>query len=259
MTRRIFTRLLAGILLLQLAAPVAGETTPEARELLDKLISVFERGPFKVDYTANLDLAAMGLSGSLKGNFAQADRAHSRMQVEIELKAPPEIGAEAIRMAVLNVVDGTTVWTEMDNPALGGRQVIKTDLEDAGKAVESASGTLDPSSIDPVAQLEDLTRTMDFEVVERSGGKVTLRGKAGADTSSMLADLAGPGAAFIFVLDEKTGFPTELRADGENPFVEVTFDNLEFPKKESLDGLFDYTPPEGLPIVDRSAVPQAGQ
>ncbi|MCP3959916.1 MAG: hypothetical protein GY719_18890 [bacterium] len=254
MTRRDLTRLLAGFLLLQLAAPVAGDTTPEAEKWLAKFVSVFERGPFKVDYNANLDLAAMGLTGTLTGNYAQADRTHSRMQVEIELKTPPEMAAEPVRMKVLSVVDGTTVWTEMDNPALGGRQVIKAALADADKVDESASVGIDPSSLDPVAQLENLSKTMDFEIVERAGGKVTLRGKATADTSSMLADLGGPGAAFIFVLDEKTGFPTELRADGENPFVTVTFDNLEFPKKESLPaGLFEYTPPEGLPVLDRSA------
>ena len=258
MTRKPMIRLLAAaLLLLSPATPVSGDSTPEAEKWLKKLVSVFDRGPFKVDYTATLDLSVMGLSGSLKGSYAQADRTHSRMQLELRLATPPEIAAEPVVMKFLSVTDGTTVWTEMDNPALGGRQVFKVSLADVEKLDDAAGLGIDPSSFDPVAQLENLSKTMDFELVEHSGGKVTLRGKATDKTDSMLAQIAGPdGGGFLFVLDEKTGFPTELRAEGENPFIKVVFENLEFPKALPA-GLFEYSPPEGLPVIDRGAALQA--
>jgi hypothetical protein len=71
--------------------------------------------------------------------------------------------------------------------------------------------------------------------------------------------LAPPGVdGFVFVIDQKTGFPTEVRAAGETPFVTMRFRNLEFVDAASLaDGLFDYRPPEGLPVMDLGPLLQA--
>ena len=54
-------RLLLGALILLLSgAPAAADTTPEARKWLEKLLSVYDQGPFKVGYNVKLDMAALG-------------------------------------------------------------------------------------------------------------------------------------------------------------------------------------------------------
>ncbi|MEM7354170.1 MAG: hypothetical protein AAF657_25425 [Acidobacteriota bacterium] len=247
--------LLATFFILLAASPASAETSAEARKWLDKLTANFDEGPLQVSYSARLSLASMGFTGTLNGRYAQADPTHSRMELDLELAGPPGMSAEPMKMKVLNVTDGTTVWTELENAALGGSQVSKVALEDAAKLAASAGAgiTLDPAGMDPVAQMRSLTETMDFEVVERSEGTVTLRGTLTDQTNAMLAQLAGPGpVAFLFVLDESTGFPTELRAEGETPFVEVEFTGLERPKSLPSE-LFQYTPPEGVTVLDRGA------
>lgn len=248
--------LLGAILIFLASSPVAGETSPEAREWLAKLTSTFEQGPFRVDYTADLNLATLGFSGTLQGRFAQADATHSRMELELELTVPPGMSSEPMRMKVLNVSDGTTVWTEMENPALGGRQVSKVALADVEKlnAGATAGLAIDPAGMDPVAQLKSLSETMEFAVVERGDGRVTLRGRLTDQTNAMLAQLAGPNPSFLFVLDERTGFPIELRAEGDPPFVVVRFSDPQRPEALPAE-LFEYTVPAGVAVTDRGALP----
>lgn len=250
-------RLLLGALILLLSvAPAAGETTPEARKWLEKLLSVYDRGPFKVGYVVKIDMAALGqpLVGTLEGSYTRADATRTRVELDMELTGMPGT-TEPTLMTMLNVSDGTTLWTEMNNPALGGQQVTKVALVDAGKLGE-AMGGFSPASMDPVAQLEKLTETMDFEILDSSGGRVTLRGRITDATRAELSAFDAPGVeAFIFVLDERTGFPVEVRAEGENPFVTMSFNGLELLEAGSLPGgLFEYSPPEGTPVMDLGAM-----
>ncbi len=261
----VISRLLLGaVLILALALPAAADSSPAAEPWLEKLVSIYERGPFKVDYAADLDMSGLGqpMSGSLKGNLVQADRTHSRVELELDMAGTPGMPEGGASMSMLIVTDGTTVWTEMENPALGGRQVTKVslaDLEEVGGGVGGLG--VNPTSMDPVAQLENMTRIMDFEVVGQADGKVTLRGKITDQARTEMGMLAMPGVdGFIIVIDEKTGFPVEVRADGEKPFVTMYFSNLEFVDTASLsEGLFDYSPPEGLPVMDLGPMLKAAQ
>ncbi len=249
--------LLGAFLILSPALPAAADSSPEARVWLDKLLSIYDRGPFRVSYEATLDMSGLGqpLAGTLSGHLTQADRSHSRMQLSLDMPAPPDMPGAGMALTMLTVTDGTTVWTEMDNPAAGGKQVTRIALADLEQAGQSMAG-MSPASIDPVAQLETLTRTMDFEVLERAGGEVTLRGTITEETRARLGMLAAPGVGgFIFVLDERTGFPTHVRADGEPPFITMRFRDLEFLDAVKLPAdLFEYTPPEGLPVTDLGAM-----
>ncbi len=250
-----FRLLLGTFLILLLAAPASAGSSPDAQKWLEKMISIYDQGPFKVDYAAELDMSSLGqaMSGSLKGKLTQADRTHSRIELELDMSSPPGMPEGETSMSILVVTDGMTVWQEMANPALGGRQVTKVSLADLEELGDSAGGLgVSPTSMDPVAQLETMTRVMDFEVLERAGGAVTLQGTIKDEARAELGMLAAPGVnGFIIVIDEKTGFPTQVRADGENPFVTMHFRNLEFVDAASLaDGLFDYSPPEGSPVMD---------
>ncbi len=255
------SRLLLGALLLLLspASSASAETSPDAQKWLTKLIAIYEQGPFQVDYEADLDMSGLGqpLSGKLSGKLTQADRSHSRVELQIDMANPPGMDSGGMSVSLLNVTDGTIVWTEMDNPALGGRQVTKVtlaDLEELGDAMGGLGAS--PTSMDPVAQLETLTNTMDFEVREEADDHITLWGKITEETRAKLGMLSSPGVeGFVFIIDKQTGFPTEVRAGGETPFVTMHFRNLKFLDAASLpDGLFTYSPPEGLPVMDLGPV-----
>ena len=264
MTRPTLIRLaLAALLLLPLAAPAAGDSSPEAREWLEKLLSIYDRGPFKVGYSATLDLSASGqpISGSLKGQLTQRDRTHSRMNMEMEMSSLPGMSTEPVTMRMLNVTDGSVVWTEIENPALGGTQVTRVSLDQLAELGASMGG-LSPSTMDLVGQMEAMTETLDFEILEQDERTVTLRGRV---TDKALAQLGGSLTAagvetFLFVLDARTGFPREVRAEGENPFLAMSFHDLVFVDPATLPAeLFEYTPAEGVSVMDLGAVLQAHQ
>ncbi|MEM7585247.1 MAG: hypothetical protein AAF560_17790 [Acidobacteriota bacterium] len=248
--------LLASLLIIPLSAPAHAESSPEAMKWLEKLLSIYEQAPFTVDYTATVNLDAMGqqVSGNMNGSITQGDKTHSRMSLELQMSGIPGMTSGPVTMKVLNVIDGTTIWSEMENPALGGKQVTKVALEQAAALAQSTGG-MNPASLDPVAQLRTLTETMDFEVVGKEGGVVTLRGTVTEATRSQLSTLTSAAdAAFLFRLDERTGFPKEVRAEGDQPFITMVFNNLKFVDEKDLPaGVFEYTPAEGTPVMDLGA------
>ncbi len=252
-----FARLLLGAFLIFSAWPAAADDSSEARAWVEKLLSIYDQESFQVAYEARLEMSSLGqpMSGTLTGRLAQADRGRSRMQLSFEMPPPPENPDGGMELSLLTVKDGTTVWTEMHNPAFGGKQVTRVSLAEVEKLRRSAAGAgMDPASIDPFAQLENLTGKLEFEVLERSGGKVTLRGVIPEEARAELGMLALPGIdGFIFVLDEKTGFPDQIRADGDPPFITMDFRDLKLGAKLPAE-LFEYTPPEGLPVTDLGAM-----
>ncbi len=240
---------LSAFIILALALPTFADSSPEAQKWLDKLTAFHELGPFKVDYQADLDMSSLGqpIAGTLKGKLAQADSTHSRVELALDL---PSAEGSGTSMTILMVKDGEKLWTEMSSP-LAGCQVSETSLAELEKSTNSAAGfAVSPTSMDPMAQLKNLSRTMDFEVLEKAAGTVTLRGRITDATRTQLGLMAPPGVdGFILVIDQKTGFPTQVRAEGETPFVTMNFNNLEQLDKASLtEGQFDYSPSQGCQV-----------
>ena len=233
----------------------------DAKPWLEKMMGVYDDGPFTVDYTAKLDLAQMGqpINGTLDGKITFGDREHTRMEMTMSLGGMPGMtggeGGEGMQMKMLSVNDGTMTWTEIEMPAMGTRQVMKISTEDAAKlAASQGFGGLatNPTSMDPVAQLEMLAELIEFELVEATGGRVTLRGKVTADAQEGLGQLGALGVdTFVLVLDEKTAFPVEMRFGDPTPVILMEFQNLKRMSESALpQGIFEYTPPEGVPVMD---------
>ena len=270
MFRRPFlNRLLVLTLAVASASPVVAGSSPEARRWLDKVVGIYESGPFTVDYTATIDLGQMGqaIRGEIDGEITYGDRSHRRLEMTMALAGLPGGGGDGeqtpMEMAMISVSDGSVVWTEIDMKALGSRQVMKIALEDVEK-LASGQGlggfAANPSSMDPVAQLEMLTENLDFEVSEVKNGRVTLTGKLVAEKQGSLGQLGALGVdSFVLILEEATGFPVEMSAgslDGSSgpvaePVVRMRFANLKQVEKTALpDGIFEYQPPDGIPVTD---------
>ena len=222
------------------ALPLAAESSPAAREWLDKLQSMFSQGAFTLEFDGTLEAPSIG-QGTLEGEIVYADATHLRARIDFALKAPG--GEEATRMRLLTVQDGTTKWDEID--MLGAQQVTRTSLGE-GKG----------PGLDPVSQLQKVAETLDFEVKEVAAGRVELTAPMDAGTRSSLGQLGSiPGVdGFVLVLDQKTGYPLEFRAQGDPPAVHMRFKNLKHVERGSLPAdTFAYEPPAGAQVLDLTA------
>ena len=256
--------LLTALLLPTLPAAAEGRT---ADQWLEKLMELYERGPFTFGYSADIDLGAMGqpIRGTLEGRVTYGDRQHLRQEMKMSLSGlPGSNGQEPATMDLLSVNDGEVTWTEVE--MMGTRQVMKISHADAEKQAAGQTGALgaNPATMDPVAQLETMSRTMDFELLGVADGRVSLHATAGAESLAQMGQLGALGVdQFVLVLDEATGFPIEIKAgspqDGGEAVVHMTFRDLKMVDRGDLAaGVFEYTPPEGLPVTDLGAMVGVG-
>ena len=207
------------------------------------------------------------IRGTLQGHVTYGDREHLRQEMKMSLSGlPGGDGQSAAQMEILSVSDADLIWTEVRMPGGGAPQVMKISRQDADKLAASQLGALgaNPTSMDPVAQLETMSRTMDFELLEVSGGRVSLLATAGAESLAQLGQLGALGVdSFLLVLDESTGFPVEMRAGdprtGDPAVIHMRFEDLTTVEAGKLpQGAFEYTPPEGVPVTDLGAMLGAG-
>lgn len=249
--------------LLVIAAPAAkSESSAEARQWLSKMMAVYDHGPFTMDYAASLDLSQMGqpIRGGFDGKITYGDRHHLRMEMRLELTGLPGADGESsspVQLEMLTVSDGEIMWTEIDMAEMG-RQVMKISVEQAEELAASDSAGLagNPASMDPVAQLEALADTLDFEVAAVSDDRVTLRGRVPAGGAEGLGTLGTLGVeTFYLVVDAETGFPVEMRAGEPAPAIRMEFRNLRRLSRDALPpDVFVYRPPEGVAVTDLAAM-----
>ena len=250
-----------GVLLLIFVSPASGEVSPEAKPWVDKLMGLYSGGPFTNEYTAELDVSQGGQTtqGEIAGKITWADREHMRVEMNITMSGMVPGSDQAVEMSMLNVNDGKTSWTEVEMPALGGKQVMKISLEDMAKLSESGGGGLggNPAGMDPVQQLESMAQVLDFDLVKVEDGKVYLSAKVTPEARGELGQLGSmPGADnFDLVLDEATGHPSAIVIGGDKPLISMEFGPFVSVERDSLpDATFSYTPPEGVPVMDLGAM-----
>ena len=250
-----------GALLLILVSPASGEVSPEAKPWVDKLMGLYSGGPFTNEYTAKLDVSQGGQStqGDIAGKITWADREHMRVEMKIAMSGMVAGSDQPVEMSMLNVNDGKTSWTEIEMPALGGKQVMKVSLADMAKLAESGGAGMggNPAGMDPVQQLESMAQALDFELVKVENGKVYLTAEVTPETRGELGQLGSmPGAdKFDLVLDESTGHPVAITIGGDKPLISMDFGPFVWVERDSLSSeTFSYTPPEGVPVMDLGAM-----
>lgn len=240
-TLPVLTVLLAG------ASLARADPGPDAVKLLEKLQDAFDR-PFAADITAEMSMEQMGqaMSLSMSGNTTVKDESHSRMSATTSIDA----GGMQMQMTLLQISDGETVWVEMDSPMMGGKRVMKLDIDSTKEMMGGGMGA-QGGAMDPVSQIRDLQDDYDFRLDSKSGGLVTLKGTMKESRRKDMLDGAAPGMSdalsdLTLVIEEKTGIPREMRM-GEMVHVQLT----DFRYLDKVDeSLFSYTPPEGVPVMD---------
>lgn len=253
---------LAALILGVLCPTVASaKSSPEAMQWLDKFIQVYEQGPFSTAYTASIQIpdGDQPVDGSMKGNLTYRDETHLRMELTMVLSGMPGApSGGSVEMEMLAVNDGEQTWTEVNMPALGMQQVMKISLEDAKSLQASQGGAgAGPAAMDPVQQLRQLAKTLDFQLVKVEGGEVHLHAPITEASRGGLGQMGAlPGLdALTLVLDESTGFPKRSSMGGDEPLISIEFDAIQPLDEKSLDaGLFTYEPPEGVQVMDLGAL-----
>ncbi|MDX1388887.1 MAG: hypothetical protein R3344_06830 [Acidobacteriota bacterium] len=238
-----------------LASPAGAASSPDAAAWLEKVAAIHEQGPFSVDYTATLRSTQMGAQTTMEmnGKVTYGSEKHIRMVFDMKMEMPG--GAGTMEMDVVSVADGETVWMSIDNPMLGGKQIMKIPIdkmEELAKSQGSAAfggGT----SMDPMSQIGTLAEKFDFDVVDDSGGKVTLEAELTAEGLKDLPQAQGVenlGSLYI-VIDKKTNIPAEMRMGDDDPYVVMIFSNPTFHEEGSLpEDIFVFVVPEGARVID---------
>ena len=253
MARSKGVRLLAVLAVFAIVGSAWAETPADAQQWVDKMRQAYSKTPLSVGYSAEMNTNSLGqpMTVALDGESIHKDATHMNMKLAVKMT----MGTESVDMKVLQVSDGKTMWMEMDNPLMGGKQVLKVSVDQAGQIAAAAGGILGASA-DPVSQIRDLADKFDFRLVGTEGGLVTLSAtmteKAQADLKDALP-LAEAMREMIVVLDEKTAAPKEMRLGGATPFLTVRI--ASFKHLESVDpALFQYTPAEGVQVLDFDAM-----
>lgn len=248
--------LVAGLLLLPSIA--LAESSPEAAEWLRKVAGLYQKGPVTADFEMQLSPApTMPVSGQASGSLIQRDDRHTRVEMTMEMGGGG--GQGGMKVSLLSVNDGTTLWNEIDMGM--GKQVTKLALADAEKmAQQNPLGIgMGSGGMDPVAQVAQLSKLLDFELADAAGDAVTLRARFTPEAlKAMSGSATMPGFETVtLVLDKSHAFPRLIEIGGEQPFITVRFDNVKFVSASELPaGAFDYAPPEGVPVIDAAAMLQ---
>ena len=112
---RILTPLLLTVSLLLVPPVVPAGSTPEAEKWLGGLKSIYEKGPFRLEYSVDMSMAQLGQGASMgmSGWMLHADPQHFRSEFEMTMGMPQAPGA-GLTMSVTSISDGETLWSEWE-------------------------------------------------------------------------------------------------------------------------------------------------
>jgi outer membrane lipoprotein-sorting protein len=264
MTKRVTTLLLTVLLVFLAVGRVQAESSPEARAWLEKMVSLYDRGPFSVHYSADMTVAQQQdqtMSMDMEGQMTHADPKHMRMDLSMNMTMPGA-GAGSMHMKMLTVIDGETVWMDMDNPMVGGRKVMKMSYEQAEQS-GSNMGLNNLKNMDPVSQMQEMMDKFDFQVVRDEGGKVVLSAPIDPEALAGMGQMSQMAQGqsmedweMVMVLDADKALPEEIRmGPKDNPVMTMRFTDWKFYGAAGAPaGTFEYTPPEGVQVMDLGAM-----
>jgi outer membrane lipoprotein-sorting protein len=269
MTKRVTTLLLTVLLAFLAVGRVQAESTPEARAWLEKMVSLYNRGPFSVHYSADMTIAQQQdqtMSMDMEGEMTHADPKHIRMDLSMNMTMPGA-GEGTMQMKMLTVIDGETVWMDMDNPMVGGRRVMKMSYEQAEKS-GSQMGLNNLKNMDPVSQMQELMDDFDFRVVGEEGGEVVLSAPIDPEALAGMGQMgqmaqgqSTEGWEMVMVLDMDDALPKAIRmGPTDDPLMTLRFTDWRFYGDAGAPaGTFEYTPPEGVQVMDLGALQSGAQ
>lgn len=253
---------LAPILAAQEQVPEKPALPDEVRVLIEKIEKLAEV-PTEYDIVLSMELEMQGMQMKLDGSGHALTRDKTHMRSTMTMTISMDLMPEPMNMEVLTVADGTTLWIEVENPMMGGKQVQKVsvkqmeELQQSGMGMGMGSGG---SQLDQVREMfEKYYRN--FEV-EHKDGVTRINGDVSpeiAESNPQFAELEI--SRFRMVFDDKSGFPIETAmGDGTKDFFVIKMSGVSFPKPEDIDAqAFVYQVPAGVAVQDLGAMLGAGK
>ena len=233
----------------------ATASAQDAKQYLDKMLTMYD-SPFRADYTMTMKMnqGGMALSMNGTGKMTWADETHMMMDVDMSMMMPGT--DQSMKMSMKTVADGTTTWTEMNNPMMG-QQVMKMDIARAQAMAEEQGMSNNPGQ-SPFEQIRSLQQYFDFKVTDKSGGKVRLEGAINDSAPAQMKEAGPMIEGLVLVLAEGT---SQLESFEMGPIGEpaMVMNVSSYTKLKPTDvpfSLFAYTPPEGVTVVDPLALQQ---
>ena len=227
---------------------------------IEKLASYYaDSAPYTLVFAMEMKMSQQGANLDITAGGDMLFASPERMRTRIDMTMAMDMLPEPMKMSMLMVHDGETIWTEMDNPMVGGKQVMKLSAA-AAKEIQAKAGLgsgFSSDQIDPAAQAKMLSQMMDLTVSEIAGGSVRLEGAINEEFVAKMGQMAeafgtdGLGRVVI-TLDEKTGAMRQMTmGDPEAPALSMVYEDMKLiPKAELPADAFRYTPPEGVPVQD---------
>ena len=258
--------LLFGTFLTACSPGISTDSERTAEEWLMEMANLYDRSGIECEYAMEMQVPDLGDQGMrMEGRMIALDQNHSRVEMQMEMTL---IGSDSpMHMEIVTVTDGETIWMEMElPPEIGGSQVMKLSLAAAKKFSEkgapSGLGGLNGFGgmgagigVDPLAQVKELSRYVDFDVAEVTPETVTLVGAmTEALTSQMGPVLAGSTedvSRMALVLDRNIGAPLVIAlGDSARPLMEMRFTSYRLFENPPNPDTFSYEPAEGVMVMD---------
>ncbi len=235
-----------GVALLLL--PVLAWAEADANAYLEKMMAGYQQ-PFSMSFAIDMAMDQSGVKVVVDGtgDMTWSDATHSEMTMAMNMNMP---GSNApMAMKLKTVADGTTIWTEIDNPFMG-TQVMKIPVEHA-KTMAADHGMGATFGQNPLEQLQAMQSYFDFVVTGVENGLVTLSGTLRGDAPPGFANVGNAVDHMEIVLNETT---TELSrmtvGTAEVPLVTLTVSDYQRLKTDDVPATrFQYTPPEGAVMM----------
>lgn len=227
----------------------------ESKKWIAKMAEVYQKAPLSLDISADMNISQGGMSMTavMGGDMVYADQKHYKMNMNMNINIPQQ---GEMKTTILSISDGTTVWTEMENPMMGGKQVMKLSIEKAEEFAEQQVGISGMGGgMDPAKMVEAMEKMLDIKFDGIKEGKAHLIAELTPESAAMFGQSGVQDmkmGKFIMKMDEKNVFPMEMVIHmNEQPMINIRFHNLKHIKKSEMDmGLFQYTPPEGVQVMD---------
>ena len=129
---------LATLMVLGSFCAVAAEESNEAQKIVDQALAVLAAGPYSLHLSMDMDFTdqAMSMRMKMHGTTLIKDEKHAnaKMVVESTMKQG-ENPEQSSKMDMLVVVDGETIWADMQVAEQDMHQVIKANYEQMSELV----------------------------------------------------------------------------------------------------------------------------
>lgn len=256
MCKTLFLAFFAALVAATTAGADSPKTADEALRFMSSKISEYK--DWSGDFTQSMSMGSVSIQ--TKGSMTMRPPAEMRMGMSLDMFGQP------MKTLIVSGKDGM-VWTETE--VMGQKKIMKMDLTkmnpETAKRIGAGANPLEKAN--PAEQAKQYQKAYDFVLKgndEHDGRSVlVLEGTKRKDAAELQVDpqvaaILGAATTVRLHIGQKDGFvyKTEMLDASGAALLTHAFTNVKFNPGAS-DSEFQYTPPEGVPVLDITSMIQA--